>query len=81
MGNLIELECPCCHANLWIDPEKKEVVEHKKTKKKNFASFDDLVNKEKEKRAKVDERFIQAKDLGEAKKKKAEELFKKSFKE
>ena len=81
MENIIEIECPGCHSNLWVDVEKKVVVEHKKTKKKNFASFDDLLIKEKQKKETVDERFIMAKDLEQAKKKKAQEIFEKSFKD
>ena len=81
MGNIIEIECPECHTSLWVDVDKKVVVQHKKTKKKNFNSFDDLLLKEKVKKEKTDERFLQAKELEEAKKKKAEELFKKSFKD
>lgn len=79
MDNIIEIECPDCHSSLWIDVDKKVVVQHKRTKKKVHSSFDDLLVKEKEKKAKVDERFLMARDLEKAKKKKAEELFKKSF--
>jgi len=81
MANIIEVECPVCHASLWVDTEEKVVVQHKKTKKKSFASFDDLLVKEKTKKEKVEERFLMAKDLEQAKKKKAEEIFKKSFNE
>ncbi len=79
MANIIEIECPGCHGSLWVDVDKKVVVQHKKSQKKPLASFDDLLNKEKEKKAKVDERFSQASELEKAKKKKAEELFKKSL--
>jgi hypothetical protein len=64
-----------------VDVDKKVVIQHKKTKKKSQASLDDLLVKEKEKMSKVDERFLMAKDLEQAKKQKAEELFNKSFKE
>ncbi|UCH95233.1 MAG: hypothetical protein JSV88_34015 [Candidatus Aminicenantes bacterium] len=81
MANIIEIECPGCHSNLWVDVEKKAVIQHKKTKKKNFSSFDDLLLKEKQKKEKVEERFSMARDLEQAKKKKAEEIFEKSFKD
>ncbi len=71
--------CPECHTELWVDIEKKIVVQHKKSEKRTHSSFDDLLVKEKEKKEKADERFLQAKELEQAKKKKAEELFKKSF--
>ncbi|MCI0470645.1 MAG: hypothetical protein L0Y73_03200 [Candidatus Aminicenantes bacterium] len=81
MAELIEIECPVCHADLWVDVEKREVLQHKKTKKRSFASFDDLLLQEKVKKEKTEERFLSAKELEQAKKKKAEEIFEKSFKE
>jgi hypothetical protein len=79
MANIIEVECPDCYSSLWIDIDKKTVIQHKKTKKRNFNSFDDLLLGEKKKKETVDERFIMAKDLEEAKKKKAQEIFNKNF--
>lgn len=79
MDNLIELECPECHAALWVDLDRKIVVQHKKTTKKNSSSFDDLLVQEKKKKETVEERFLMARDLEEAKRKKAEEIFKKSM--
>jgi hypothetical protein len=79
MAELIEIECPVCSGTLWVDVEKKVVVQHKKTKKKNLTSFDDLLLKEKEKKDKVEERFLSARDLEQAKKKKAQEIFEKSL--
>lgn len=79
MANIIEIECPECHASLWVDTDTKVIVQHKKIKKTTTASFDDLLLKEKVKKEKVDERFLMAKDLEQAKKKKAEEIFKKSL--
>jgi hypothetical protein len=34
MENIIEIECPGCHANLWVDVEKKVVVDHKKQQRR-----------------------------------------------
>lgn len=79
MANIIEIECPECHSNLWVDVDTKTIVQHKKVKKTNTASFDDLLLQEKVKKEKVDERFSMAKDLEKAKKKKAEEIFNKSL--
>ena len=81
MENIIEIECPGCHTNLWVDVEKKVVVQHQKSKKKNFSSFDDLLLQEKQKKESVEERFLMAKDLEQAKKKNAQEIFEKSFKD
>lgn len=81
MANLIEFECPHCHRTLWVDPDKKIVIQQKKAKKKPTKSFDSLLQKEKEKKAKADERFFMAKELEQEKKRKAEDLFKKSIKD
>lgn len=79
MANIIEVECPECHSSVWVDVDLKVVVQHKKSEKKIHSSFDDLLLKEKEKKQKVDERFLMAKELEQAKKKKAEEIFRKSL--
>ncbi len=79
MGNIIEIECPECQSSLWIDVEKKTVIQHKKSKKKNSHSFDSLLQKEKDKKEKADERFQLASELEKEKKKKAQELFEKSL--
>jgi len=79
MPNIIEIECPDCHASLWVDIDQKIVVQHEKSRKRVHTSFDDLILKEKEKKEKTEERFQMAKELEEAKKKKAEEIFQKSL--
>jgi len=81
VDKLIEIECPVCHANLWVDTDKKNVVQHKRSEKKNQSSFEELLNKEKQKKAAVDERFSQAQSLEQAKKKKAAEFFEQTIKE
>lgn len=81
MDKLIEIECPVCHANLWVDTDKKNVVQHKRSEKKNLSSFEELLNKEKQKKEAVDERFSQAQSLEQAKKKKAAEFFEQTIKE
>ena len=81
MDKLIEIECPVCHASLWVDAEKKNVVQHKRSEKKQLSSFEELLNKEKQKKEAVDERFSQARSLEQAKKKKAAEFFEQTIKE
>jgi Na+-translocating ferredoxin:NAD+ oxidoreductase RnfC subunit len=78
---MIEIECPICHANLWVDTDKKNVVQHKRSEKKQLSSFEELLNKEKQKKEAVDERFSQAQSLEQAKKKKAAEFFEQTIKE
>ena len=81
MENLIEIQCPICHANMWVDADKKQVVQHKRSEKKSHSSFEELLDKEKQKKEAVDERFSQAKSLEQAKKKKATEFFEQTIKE
>jgi vacuolar-type H+-ATPase subunit I/STV1 len=78
---MIEIECPVCHANLWVDADKKNVVQHKRSEKKQLSSFEELLNREKQKKEAVDERFSQAQSLEQAKKKKAAEFFEQTIKE
>jgi len=78
---MIEIECPVCHASLWVDADKKNVVQHKRSEKKQLSSFEELLNKEKQKKEAVDERFSQARSLEQAKKKKAAEFFEQTIKE
>ena len=78
---MIEIECPICHANLWVDTDKKNVVQHKRSEKKSLSSFEELLHKEKQKKEAVDERFSQAQSLEQAKKKKAAEFFEQTIKE
>jgi len=81
MDNLIEIHCPVCHASLWVDADKKNVVQHKKSEKKTISSFEELLTKEKQKKEAADERFSQAKSLEQAKKKKAADFFEQNIKE
>ncbi len=78
---MIEVECPVCHAKLWVDAERKNVAQHKRSEKKQISSFEDLLTKEKQKKEAVDERFSQAQSLEQAKKKKAAEFFDQTIKE
>lgn len=80
MEKIIEVTCPKCNSSLWVDVDKKEVVQHKKGAKQ-LSSFEDLLAKEKKKKETTEETFDSARKLEEAKKKKAEEIFNKNFKD
>jgi vacuolar-type H+-ATPase subunit I/STV1 len=80
MENLIEVQCPACHASLWVDIDARQVVQHKRSAKKAHSSFEDLLSKEKQKKEAVEERFTQAKSLEQAKKQKAAEFFEQTIK-
>ncbi|HNX97284.1 MAG TPA: hypothetical protein PKK12_06350 [Candidatus Aminicenantes bacterium] len=81
MSELFQVECPCCHAMLWVDPSTRTVAQHKRSEKKVHSSLEELLEKESAKREKTDERFLQAKKLDEAKKQQAEQLFHQSLKD
>ncbi len=81
MSKIIKTECPSCHEELWVDSETEKVIQHKKSEKKNFSSFEDLILGEKKKKEQADEKFELARKLKEEKKRQAEEIFKKSFKD
>ncbi len=78
MGKILEVDCPGCTATLWIDADSGDVIQHKH-KDKAKASLEEMLQKEKRKKENVDNRFLQAKNLEEEKKRKAEALFKSNF--
>ena len=57
MSNIIKIECPSCHEELWIDTDTQKIIQHKKSDKKNFSSFEDLILGEKKKKEQADEKF------------------------
>ncbi len=80
MPKLIEVDCPQCRSKLWVDIESRQVVQHKKATRRETADFSDLLQKEKEKKEKADQRFAQARELEQAKKEKAKRLFEQQIK-
>jgi len=80
MPKLIEVDCPQCRSRLWIDIETHQVIQHKKATRREPADFSDLLQKEKEKKEKTDQRFAQARELERAKKEKAKRLFEQQIK-
>jgi hypothetical protein len=75
---IFRLNCPCCHALLWIDPSTQEVIKSEKGKKKK-GTLDDLLLKEKKKRDGVERKFDTTAELAKEKKKAAEDEFTKAF--
>ena len=76
--HVFRLECPCCQAELWIDPVAKEVLKFDRAQKKK-GSLDELLIKEKKKKEEVDRRFAATAELAKEKHKKAVEKFEKAF--
>ena len=77
-SQVFRMECPCCQAELWIDPVAKEVLKFNRAKKKK-GSLDELLIKEKKKKAEVDRRFEATAELAKERHKKAIEKFEKAF--
>ena len=76
--HVFQVECPCCFANLWVDPQTKEILESEKAKKKK-GSLDDLLLKEKKKKEEVDRRFAATAELAKERQKLAKEKFKQAL--
>ena len=82
-SNLIEVNCPCCHATLRIDPKLKAVIDHKEPERpKTFESMEAAVQKlkgEEARRAELfDKSFQDHKGHKQVLERKFEELFKKA---
>ena len=80
---LFEVDCPCCHATLKIDPETRAVISHKeKEKPKTVEDLAAAVQKLKGEAGRRDELFRKSfeaeKSHGKVLEKKFDELFKRA---
>jgi len=80
---LFEVDCPCCHATLKIDPETRAVISHKeKEKPKTVEDLAAAVQKLKGEAGRRDELFRKnfeaEKSHGKVLEKKFDELFKRA---
>lgn len=76
--NIFEVVCPYCGAIIWIDSYLKSVIKVEKGQKKR-ESLEDLLAKEKERRAAFDRKFEATAELEKKKKEKAREKFEKAL--
>lgn len=76
--NIFEIVCPHCGACLWIDASLKSVIKVEKVQKKK-ESLEDLLAKERERRAAFDRKFEATAELEKKKKEKAREKFEKAL--
>ncbi len=72
------IECPNCHCELWIDPITQKVIKSEKGKKEK-GSLDDLLLKEKKKRAEFERKFEATSELQKEKQRKAREIFERAL--
>lgn len=76
--NIFEIVCPHCGATIWIDASLKSVIKVEKGQKKK-ESLEDLLAKERERRAAFDRKFEATAELEKKKKEKAREKFEKAL--
>lgn len=77
-SDIFEVLCPCCHSVLWIDPVMREVIQFEKGQKKK-GSLEELLMKEKEKKAGFERKFQASAELEKKRRKKVKEKFEKAF--
>jgi len=78
--SVFEVECPCCHAQLWVDPRTEAVIKSEKGKAKR-SSLEDLLLKEKKKKEETDRRFSATAEMAKERQQKAREMFEKALTE
>ena len=76
--DVIQVVCPHCRTNIWIDGKTGEVIKTEKAGKEK-KSLDDLLIKEKKRQAEFGRKFELTAEMEKKKHEKAEELFKKGF--
>ncbi len=75
---ILKAECPCCRSLLWIDINSHEVIEfERKIRKKG--NLDELLLKEKERKAGFEARFASTAELAKEKQKEANKRFQEAF--
>ena len=68
------VQCPCCHARIWIDASAREVIKSEKAPRKK-SSLDDLLKIEEKKRKGADQKFLSTAELERKKKQEAKDKF------
>ncbi len=77
--NIFEIVCPHCGACLWIDASLKKCNQSGKRSRRKKESLEDLLAKERERRAAFDRKFEATAELEKKKKEKAREKFEKAL--
>ena len=78
-SDVLKVECPCCGSLLWIDSAHKEVIKSERKKKKK-GSLDDLLLKERKRKADFEARFESTAELAREKQKEAQKKYTEAFK-
>ncbi|MBD3413616.1 MAG: hypothetical protein GF421_04190 [Candidatus Aminicenantes bacterium] len=77
-SKIFQTECPCCHSILWIDSTNKEVMKFEKKRGKK-GNLDELLEKERKRKAGFETRFDSTAELAEEKKKDAQKRYQQAF--
>lgn len=75
--SLFEIKCPMCKGTLWINLSTGKVVDNKSADHKKI-DLNDFLKSQKNRGAKLEEKFIKAKEEKEKRKEEMEEKFKRS---
>jgi len=75
---IFKVECPCCGSLLWIDSTQKVAIKFDKKKKKK-GNLDDLILKEKKRRAAFETRLESTAELARERQKEAQRRYKEAF--
>ncbi len=76
---VFKAECPCCGSLLWIDTTNKEVIRFDRKKKKK-GSLDELLLKERKRKAGFEARFESTAELARERQKEAQKKYKEALK-
>ncbi len=77
--SVFQILCPCCQSLLWIDPVTQEVIQFEKRGGKKKETLEELLLKEKKRKAEFERKFEATAELERKRLKKAEEGFKKAL--
>lgn len=77
-SDIFEILCPCCRSALWIDPVTREVIQFERGQRKK-GSLEELLLKEKKKKAGFERKFQATAELEKKRRQKVKEKFEKAF--
>jgi len=77
-AKLIQIQCPCCQSQLWIDGITQKVIKCERVKKEK-GSLDDLLVQEKRRKGEFDRKFEATAELEKERWKIAQQKFKQAI--
>jgi hypothetical protein len=77
-SKVFKVECPCCGSLLWIDSTHKVAIKYDKKRKKK-GTLDDLILKERKRRAGFETRLESTAELARERQKEAQKRYKEAL--